>query len=118
MDIFLRWAIGAIVWTLANVVYLDLRRKGIRRGRFIAFFAGYPGTFISLFIVREGAASHLRPPPDDDDALLRDIHADRALREASEDDLGRGAHEPSGSSRRKRPQDSSEASEASKSRVP
>lgn len=81
MDIFLRSLIGAIVWTLANVIYVDLRRKGIRGfGRAVAFFAGWPGTLISLFAVREGSVPRLDPPPEDEDRLLREIRVDRELR--------------------------------------
>lgn len=80
MSIFLQWLIPAIVWSFANVVYLDLRRKGRRRGRFIAFFAGYPGTLISLFMVPEGRVPEVEPPPDDEDRLLREIRVDRELR--------------------------------------
>lgn len=79
MDFFLEWLIGAIVWTFANVVYVDLRRKGRRRGRIISFIAGYPGTLISLFVVREGQVPRIEPP-DDDDRLLREIRVDRELR--------------------------------------
>ena len=81
MDIFLESLIGAIVWTLANVIYVDLRRKGIRRGRVIAFFVGWPGTFLSLFAVPEGVTPRFDPPTDDDDErLLREIRVDRELR--------------------------------------
>jgi hypothetical protein len=78
---FLQWAVGAIVWAIANVVYYDLRRKGIRNfGRFAAFWAGNPMTWITLFVVKEGRLTVVEPPPDDDDRLLREIHVDRELR--------------------------------------
>jgi hypothetical protein len=80
MDIFLRSLIGAIVWTFANLIYLDLRRKGVRRGRILAFFVGWPGTFLSALTVREGQVAQIEPPPDDVDRLLRDIRVDRELR--------------------------------------
>jgi len=92
MSAFLQWLIPAIVWSFANVVYVDLRRKGKRRGRFIAFFAGYPGTLVSLFVVSEGTAPELGSPPDDEDRLLREIRVDRELRAERERwTLGGGA---------------------------
>jgi len=93
MDIFLESLIAAIVWTLANVIYVDLRRKGIRRGRVIAFFVGWPGTFFSLFAVREGVVPHFEAPPDDDERLLREIRVDRELRGDAAGALGGGTHE-------------------------
>ena len=79
---FLESLIGAIVWAVANVVYIDLRRKGKRGfGRFVSFFAGLPATWIWLFTVPEGQAPRIEPPPDDEDRLLREIRVDRELRE-------------------------------------
>lgn len=62
MDSFLEWLVGAIVWTVANVIYVDLRRKGAQRGRVISFIAGWPGTLISMVAVREGTALPIEPP--------------------------------------------------------
>jgi hypothetical protein len=84
------------VWAIANVVYIDLRRKGERGfGRVLSFFAGMPTTFIALLVVREGWAPRIHPPADDEDRLLREIKIDRARRErtlpgsdAPEDDEG------------------------------
>jgi len=79
---FLQWWFGAIVWAIANVVYVDLRRKGERGfGRFASFFAGMPLTWIWLCTIREGRAPRITPPPDDEDRLLREIRVDRELRE-------------------------------------
>lgn len=79
--LFLKAVSGAIVWALANVVYYDLRRKGIRNfGRFAAFWVGTPTTWITLFAVREGEQRPLAPPSDDEDALLAEIRADKAVR--------------------------------------
>lgn len=78
---FLEAAIGAIVWALANVVYIGLRRRGERSiGRVLAFLAGQPTTWISFFAVPEGGAPRIEPPPDDVDRLLREIRIDRELR--------------------------------------
>ncbi|MGD2044957.1 MAG: hypothetical protein PVJ80_04730 [Gemmatimonadota bacterium] len=77
MGFFLEAVIGAIVWTFANVLYVDLRRKGARKGRVLSFLVGYPGTLVSLFVVREGQVPEIHPPEDDEEALLREIRADR-----------------------------------------
>ena len=83
MDIpFLEVLIGAIVWVVANIVYIDLRRKGIHGfTRFAAFWVGNPTTWISLFAVREGRHPVFQPVEDEDDsALLLEIRKDRAAR--------------------------------------
>ncbi len=78
---FLNTLVGAILWALANVVYYDLKRKGVRGfGRFAAFWVGNPATWITFFCVREGRYTTFEPPPDDDGALLAEIRSDRALR--------------------------------------
>lgn len=78
----LRSVIAAIVWVVANVVYVDLRRKGIHGfTRFAAFWAGTPTTWIALFAVREGRQPTFHSRPDDDEReLLEAIRRDRALR--------------------------------------
>jgi hypothetical protein len=82
MTYFLQASIGAILWGVANLVYIGSRRRGERGfGRVIAFFAGMPTTWIALFVVPEGRRSMVEPPPDDEDRLLREIRADRELRE-------------------------------------
>lgn len=84
MSLFLKALIGAIVWALANVVYVNLKRKGVRNfGRFAAFWVGTPTTWISYFVLPEGRQPKFSPPPDDDAALLAEIKRDRALRGAS-----------------------------------
>jgi hypothetical protein len=78
---FLNWAVGAIVSALANVIYIDMRRKGVRGfGRFVAFFVGFPWTLTWLFIVDEGSAAELEPAPGDEEELLREVRLDRARR--------------------------------------
>jgi hypothetical protein len=61
-------------------MYVDLRRKGAARGRFLAFCVGYPGTLISLFVVREGETPRIEPPTDDEVGLLQEIRKDRESR--------------------------------------
>lgn len=78
---FLREMIVAIVWAIANLVYVGMRRRGTRGfGRFAAFWAGLPTTFISLFVVREPTVPPLEPPPDDEGRLLEEIRLDRERR--------------------------------------
>lgn len=85
MTLFLQALAGAIVWTFANFLYVDLKRKGVRSfARIVAFWMGMPVTWISLLVVREGRHPRLRPPPDDEDALLAEVRRDRALRIARE----------------------------------
>jgi hypothetical protein len=76
---FIQQLVGAVVWVLAVVVYLDLRRRG-RHGftRFIAFWAGMPVTFLSMFAVKEGSQPDIPAPPDDDLALLAEIRRERS----------------------------------------
>ncbi len=79
--LFLKALVGAILWALANVVYYDLRKKGIRGfGRFAAFWVGNPTTWITFFVVPEGRYPKFDPPPHDDQALLVEIRRDQALR--------------------------------------
>ncbi len=84
LSLFLKAAVGAILWSLANVVYYDLKRKGERSfTRFAAFWVGTPTTWITFFAVREG--NHPRfDTPDDDERLLAEIRMDRALRAATQ----------------------------------
>jgi hypothetical protein len=88
---FLQWAVGAIVWTLANVVYVDMRRKGVRGfGRFAAFWVGFPGTWLSLLVVRGGQAATIEAPDDDEEVLLRQVRLDREARRLDGGSVGSG----------------------------
>jgi hypothetical protein len=71
---------GSIVWILANILYIDLKRKG-RGGwsRIILFWMGIPLTWLWFFILPEGSAPVLDEPPDDADALLEEIRRARRL---------------------------------------
>ena len=81
-DDFLKALVGAIIWVVANAVYVDLKRKGLHGfTRFVAFWLGTPTTWIWLFALREGVRPTFTPPPDDEgEALLREIRADRVSR--------------------------------------
>jgi hypothetical protein len=91
MQDFLERAVGAIVWVLANAVYFDMKRKGVRGfSRFAAFWVGNPLTWITFFRVKEGGALQVEPPPDDEDRLLREVRVDRELRAPREADAWLG----------------------------
>lgn len=76
--------VAALVWIVANVVYLDMKRKGVRGfTRFAAFWVGSPTTWIIFFAVREGRRPSFETAADDDQ-LLREIRRDRALRSGME----------------------------------
>ena len=78
---FVQWLIGAIIWALANIVYVDMKRKGVRGfGRIVSFWVGTPTTWLSFFLLREGRAPRFQPPPDDEELLLREIRMDRLRR--------------------------------------
>ena len=78
---------GSIVWALANILYVDLKRKG-RGGlsRIILFWMGTPLTWLWFFLVAEGSAPVLEEPPDDAQDLLAEIRRDRGLGKGSSGD--------------------------------
>ncbi len=82
---FFQTLITAVVWIVANVVYLDMKRKGVGGfTRLAAFWAGTPTTWITFFAVRDGVQPTFEEPADDDE-LLEAIRRDRALRKPEED---------------------------------
>ncbi|MDH3271223.1 MAG: hypothetical protein OEN56_07825 [Gemmatimonadota bacterium] len=89
----LQSVIAGVVWLVANVVYLDLKRKGIRGfTRFAAFWAGTPTTWVTFFAVDEGRQPTFEPAPDDDEqALIAAIRRDRMSRAGNSGE--RTAHE-------------------------
>ena len=77
--------VTVVSWAVGNLVYLDLRRKGIHGfTRFIAFWMGNPWTWLSFFLVQEGTQQVCEAPPDDDALLLQEVRKDRLLRERAE----------------------------------
>jgi hypothetical protein len=72
--------VGAVIWALANGLYIDLRRKG-KTGfsRIVLFWMGLPLTWLWLFLVREGSAPVLEGAPDDADAILAEIRREKRL---------------------------------------
>lgn len=82
IGLFLKAVVGAIVWAVANVVYYDMKRKGVHGfTRFAAFWAGTPTTWITFFVAPEGRVHHFNTQ-DDDAGLLAEVKRDRARREA------------------------------------
>jgi hypothetical protein len=79
MDLVIEQVVGAVVWVVALLVYMDARRRG-RHGftRFVAFWVGFPGTFLSMFVVREGSQPDIAVPRDDERALLEEVRRERA----------------------------------------
>jgi hypothetical protein len=88
---FLDWVVAAIVWTLASVIYVDMRRKAVGGfGQFVAFWVGFPFTLPWLFVVEEGSGIELDPPADDEEQLLREVMLDRESRKLAPNGEGEG----------------------------
>ena len=84
--------ITGVIWILANLLYIDLKRKG-KAGwsRIIMFWMGLPLTWLWLFLVKDGSAPELEEVPDDADAILAEIQRDKRLHPGSRDGEGPGA---------------------------
>jgi len=77
---------GLLVWGAANLVYFGKKRTGGRGlARFVSFWMGLPLTFVTFLLVPEGEEARIRPPPDDEEALLREARRYRALRDGSDE---------------------------------
>jgi len=73
--------VTVVVSAVSNMVYLDLKRKGIHGfTRFLAFWMGNPWTWVTFFVVPEGTQQVFEPPPDDDARVLQEVRRDRLLR--------------------------------------
>lgn len=87
-------AAGAVVWAVANAVYFDMKRKGMRGfRRFLAFWFGVPTTWGMLFLVPEGRVARVEPPPDDEASLLAEVRRDRAHRITADQERAGGPEE-------------------------
>ena len=85
--------VTAVVTLIANLVYIDLRRKGVGGfTRFVSFWMGTPWSWVSFFMVPKGSQPKFQPPPDDDALLFWEVRRDRLLRERAERRLS--AEEP------------------------
>ena len=80
--------VGAILWVLANAVYVDMRRSG-ERGfkRLCAFWIGWPGTFVGMLSVDEESRPRVRMDDRGLKSLVEEIRRDRDDR----DEIGPGA---------------------------
>ena len=77
--------VAGIISVLANLVYIDLKRKGKPGfGRMVLFWMGTPLTWLWFFIIKEGSAPALEEVPDDAAAILAEIRRDRQLRPGSD----------------------------------
>jgi hypothetical protein len=87
--------VGAVIWVLANGLYMDLRRKG-KTGfsRIVLFWMGLPLTWLWLFLVTEGSAPVLEGPPDDADAILAEIRREKRLSSGRGGSLEEGGSPP------------------------
>jgi hypothetical protein len=79
--LMLEATVGGIVSILANVIYIDRKRKGLPGfSRICAFWMGTPLTWLWFFIISEGKRPVIAPPKDDMDELLAEIRRAKALR--------------------------------------
>jgi hypothetical protein len=79
--------VSFVVWLVANVVYLDMKRSGTRGlRRLVAFWLGSPTTWASMIFLPEGSSIQVEPPPDDEEALLAEIRRDRRLRSGPDEE--------------------------------
>ena len=94
--LILEATVTAVVWAVSNLVYLDLRRKGIRGfSRFLCVLDGHANDVGVLFSwCRMGSRPTFEPPPDNEALLLQEVRRDRLLRERA------GRHESIGESDR------------------
>ena len=84
-----------VISILANLLYIDLKRKG-KPGwsRIILFWMGMPLTWLWFFLIKEGSAPELEEAPDDADAILAEIQRERALRPGPPDEQSTGPGPP------------------------
>lgn len=92
-------AIGFFVWLIANWAYLDFRRNGIRGfKRVVAFFMGWPTTFLTLLLVVESRRPRIKDDDEGLEELVREIRRDRLVREGWDDSsaVGPGREDTTG----------------------
>ena len=85
MEAFFLDTIGGIVWAfvfvIANWTYLDFRRvdeRGFKR--FVAFWLGWPLSFLTKILVENGSQPRMKLDDRDLGELVKEIRRDRLLR--------------------------------------
>lgn len=69
---------GLIVWVLANLVYVEMRRRGEGGAkRLVAFWLGLPGTFVGMLVVDRRALPPIREDDEDMQGLVEEIRRER-----------------------------------------
>ena len=89
MEAFFLDTIGRIVWAfvfvIANWTYLDFRRvdeRGFKR--FVAFWLGWPLSFLTKILVENGSQPRMKLDDQDLGELVKEIRRDRLLRGRSD----------------------------------
>lgn len=69
---------GLVVWVLANLVYVEMRRRG-EGGfkRLVAFWLGLPGTFVGMLVVDRRALPPIREDDEGMHGLVEEIRRER-----------------------------------------
>ena len=89
METIIGGIVGVFVFVIANWTYLDFRRvdeRGFKR--FVAFWLGWPLTFLTKILVENGSQPRMELDDRDLGDLVKEIRRDRLLRARSE---GEGA---------------------------
>lgn len=74
-------AVTLFAWIVANWAYLDFRRTGTRGfKRLVAFWMGWPATFLSLLVVRDGSQPRIQADDSGLEDLVHQIRRDRLMR--------------------------------------
>ena len=75
----------SFAWLIANWAYLDFRRTGDGGfKRLVAFWMGWPMTFVTAMLVKNGSQPQIRLDDRNLDELVDEIRRDRLLRERSD----------------------------------
>lgn len=82
LEVTVERVVAFVAWLIANWAYLDFCRRG-EGGfmRLVAFWIGFPTTFVTSLVVEEGGQPRMREDDDDLDELFREARRDRILRE-------------------------------------
>ncbi len=81
MEAIIGGIVGAFVFVIANWTYLDFRRvdeRGFKR--FVAFWLGWPLTFLTKILVKNGSQPRMELDDQALGELVKEIRRDRLLR--------------------------------------